>query len=139
MLDALCAQGYTPAEGAELVALCGTRLRLLQPALEQGAALVDARELAATSMAMAVRHYEDLFLMVLGAEMALLCRVLDQAETAEAAGGTPMRRLTAGVSDTLFALASKVLYLRLDGSVTFQSALHRAAWQRVRADYVTSP
>ena len=136
VLDALGAQGYTPAERGALMALYGTRLRLLQPALAQGAALVNARELAETSMAMAVRQYDDLFLLAQGAEKTLLCLVLDQAEAAEAAGGTPMRRSLAGVSDALLVHASKVLYLRLDGGLTFQSALHRAAWQRVRADHV---
>jgi hypothetical protein len=67
-----------------------------------------------------VRQYDDLFRLVQGADAALLCRVLDQAEAAEAAAGAPLRRSLAGVSEALLAHASKVLYLRLDGSLTFQ-------------------
>jgi hypothetical protein len=140
VLNALHARGYTASDASDLVALCGTRLRLLEPALLHGAAAVSAREVIASSMTMATRHYRDLFRQLGGADKGVLSRVLDQAERAEASGqatpaaGPPL--LSHEVTEALVERASKVLYLRMDGSLTFQSALHRAAWSRVRSEYV---
>lgn len=64
----------------------------------------------------------------------LISRVLDQAEGAEVTKCNPPVLSDDGMSDELLAQASKVLYLRLDGSVTFQSVLHRIVWQRVRTE-----
>ena len=135
VLDALCASGYSKSDADELVALCGTRLRLLEPALLYGASAVSARELITSSVDMATRHYRDLFRQLSAVEKGVLSRVLDQAERAEANGqathaSPPL--LSHEVTETLVARASKVLYLRLDGSLTFQSALHRAVWSQLR-------
>ena len=143
MLDALRARGYTADEAAQLVKLCGTRLRLLEPALAQGAALASARDLLTSSASMAERHFDDLFRQLQGDDKSLIFRVLDQAaaaETSEAAEAStkvaPPKLSAPGMSDALLALASKVLYLRLNGSIVFQSQLHRTVWQHVRGQFV---
>ena len=136
VLDALRVQGYTADEAAQLVSLCGTRLRLLEPALAQGAARVRAHDLMATGKAVASRHFYDLFRRLKGTDAALMLRVLDQAEAAEASGGAPPKLSADGMSDALLAQASKVLHVRLNGSLVFQSKLHRAVWPRVREELV---
>jgi hypothetical protein len=135
VLDALRVSGYTKSDADELVALCGTRLRLLEPALLYGASAVSARELITSSVDMATRHYRDLFRQLSDVEKGVLSRVLDQAECAEASGqathaSAPL--LSHEVTEALVARVSKVLYLRLDGSLTFQSALHRTVWSQLR-------
>lgn len=59
VLAALCAGGYSPCDAADMVALCGTRLRLLEEPLAVGAAVLGAREFIAAAHTSAVAHFED--------------------------------------------------------------------------------
>jgi len=143
VLAALAARGYAESDAHKLVALCGTRLRLLEPALKFGADMMDVHTLVSSHSEMATRHYADLFSEVTPAEKAALCRVLDAAEhvaaEVEMGQGVPLGsrpELGGDVSTALVLSASKVLYLHFGGSLSFQSALHRAVWKAVRVKYV---
>jgi hypothetical protein len=142
VLAALAARGYSESDAHDLVALCGTRLRLLEPALKHGAEAVDVHTLLSSHFEKATRHFADLFGEVTPAERAVLCRVLDADEhaaaEAEMGRGVPLGsrpELGGDVSAALVLAASKVLYLHL-GRLSFQSALHRAVWKAVRFKYV---
>ena len=143
VLAALAAHGYSESDAHKLVSMCGTRLRLLEPALKFGSEVVDVHTLVSSHFEMATRHFADLFSDVTPVEKAVLCRVLDAAEhaaaEAEMGRGVPLEirpELGGDVSTALALAASKVLYLHLGGSLSFQSDLHRAVWQAVRAKYV---
>ena len=84
---------------------------------------------------MATRHYRDLFRQLGDVEKDVLLRALYQAERAEASGqatSANLPLLSHELTEALVARCSKVLYLRLDGSLTFQSALHRTVWSQLR-------
>jgi hypothetical protein len=69
---------------------------------------------------------------------AKLAATVAQAEAAEATKGMPANIATHGVSDALLAKASKVMYLRLDGGIVFQSTLHRNVWRSMREEFKPS-
>ena len=136
---ALVARGSSADDAQSLIALCGTRLRLLAQALKPGSSVMGARLLASNHLKMASRNVLDLFNAVSPAERDVLCRVLDAAEDVEMESGSGQPpRIGGEVTAALVLAASKVLFLRLSGELTFQSALHRAAWHAVR-DSVCKP
>ena len=101
--------------------------------------MVGVRQLASKHLEMASRNVVDLFDAVGPVEREVLCRVLDAAEIVEAESGSGRAtalsqppRIGGEVTAALILAASKVLYMRLSGELTFQSALHRAAWRAVR-------
>ena len=137
VLDALHAHGYSMSVARDLVRLCGTRLRLLEAAVRLGVTAESAHEAKAASLAWATRQYRELFGELAPAEKGVLARVLDQIDRAEAGDASKVDPPTifCEASKDLVARASKVMFLRLDGSLTFQSALHRETWARVRAQF----
>lgn len=136
MLQALSKSGYDDSQARELVELCGTRLRLLEPVLTRGAEVLTVREFTDSCVAMASQHYRDLFRELDDANRRILLDVLDRVEQAETGTGAPPT-FTAKISEELVARSSKVLYLHLGGTFSFQSALHRNVWKRLRSEFTS--
>ena len=133
VLHALRACGYTADEAADMVALCGTRLRLLDGPLKQGAASIGARAFMDAARATAKAHFADLLAAASAADARALVSTLDAALACEA--GTcdePPNLLGRTFTLRHAEAASKVLFLRLDRTLEFQSRLHANVWRAER-------
>jgi len=133
VLHALRACGYTADEATDMVALCGTRLRLLDGPLKQGAASIGARAFMDAARATAKAHFADLLAAASAADARALVSTLDAALACEA--GTcdePPNLLGRTFTLRHAEAASKVLFLRLDRTLEFQSRLHANVWRAER-------
>lgn len=133
--DALRARGYTAAEADAMVALCGTRLRLLQEPLAVGAEALGAEAFCAAARATAHAQYVKLLASASEAERRVLVGVLDAA--LRFWDGVATRdelppTLGGALTPKLAEAAGKVLYVRRDRSATFQSTLHAHTWRQER-------
>ena len=133
---ALCARGYSAAEASAMIALCGTRLRLLEEPLTRGAAALSSQKFMDGSREMATRQFSDLLRLATTADARLIAGALDAALEFEAGKRNEPPGLDRSFTERHAELASKVMYLRLDGSLAFQSRLHADAWQHSRARFV---
>ena len=84
MLRALRARGYTADDAADIVALCGTRLRLLDEPLTHGAAAIEARTFMDAARVTAGAHFADLLVAASDADARALVFALDAALRCEA-------------------------------------------------------
>jgi hypothetical protein len=137
IVAALTAKGYTEDEARRMIDLVGTRLRLLEAPLEKGAAECSCFEFLRTAHDWGVRSFTSL----LGEPTAerdgaqgRLVDILQRIVSHEAGQGDPPKWYH--MPESLRAQQfSKVLYLRLDDSFTFQSQLHRTVWRELSKDY----
>jgi hypothetical protein len=136
VLRVLRARGYTADEAADIVALCGTRLRLLDEPLKLGAAVIGARAFMDTARATADAQFADLLAAASDADARALVSALDAALRCEA--GTCDLPPMLGRAFTLrhAEAASKVLFLRPDRTLVFQSRLHAAMWRAERRRFL---
>jgi energy-coupling factor transporter ATP-binding protein EcfA2 len=143
VMAALKRSGYDSAEAANIVQLCGSRLRLLSDPLAKGAGKVSASTFCSKMAASAKRQFRDTLRQLPSpSDAACLAAVLDRVERAEIGmeKHPTMRALDEYGDGTrrptpLSPLVSKVLFLRLDYTFVFQSKLHRRAWAEVRGEY----
>ena len=133
VLKALQSRGYTEQEAASMVELCGTRLRLLQGPLDDGADELDASVFLADMRAMAELAFMNAFsLLATPAARRNFAAMLDLIERCEQhIGENPpiLKHLPAGHLAHDF---SRLIYVKRDGSLTFQSQLHRRVWSTIR-------
>jgi hypothetical protein len=132
---ALAARGYSAAEAAAMLALCGARLRLFDRALG-GPPRQEAADFLLQARATAATAFERFFGCLVAAEdRAALVRALDALE-AEAAPAPRKAGLPAGLRRVDLA---PLLYLQLSGDLAFQAPVRRSVWPTVRARYTASP
>ena len=137
IIVALKAKGYTEEQASRMIELVGTRLRLLEVPLEDGAAACSCSQFMETSHDFAVRSFTSLLGKPAVRDEAKdsLVDILERIVAHEAGNGDPP--MWDDMPESLRALQfSKVLYLRLDGSFTFQSQLHRNVWHELSKKYV---
>ena len=115
-----------------MVKLCGTRLRLLEGPLHLGKKSVDAASFQSRMQALARRQFLDVFRYATLDERRVLVDVLDAAAKYDAGEVNEPQSLSDSFTVRLANAASTVLYVRLDGSVVFQSQLHTNMWRQVR-------
>jgi len=142
VVEALTGRGYDEDAARRMVALVGTRLRLLEAPLSKGAASVDAASFSTDSRTMAQDHFSDILdsIDLTPGDKQKLVDILERLEAAEAAGDVSSAPSMYDMPATLRAhQATKVLYVCLDRSLRFQSRLHRNAWQSIRSSYVFAP
>ena len=132
VLAALRASGYSDDDARSMVALCGTRLRLLADPLKRGAAQLSARAFTSEMTTTAVGNFADLHRSSPPVDRKALAAVLDAALAAEAGRAAPPR-LGGRMTEQLAQKASKVLYVKRDRTLTFQSRLHADVWRRLGA------
>ena len=141
---ALEARGYSAEEAQGMVDLCGTRLRLLELPLLQGAAGCSYADFVRGAEATGSAAFASVFARLGGCDVTLLGRLLDRIEACEAAaegaGGrsTDVARpvkgmLTGGLQHLDMA---PILYIDRSRELSFQSLLHRRTWARLRSKYV---
>jgi len=144
MRAALEARGYSAEEAQGMVDLCGTRLRLLELPLLQGAAGCSYADFVRGAEATGSAAFASVFARLGGCDVTLLGRLLDRIEACEAAaegaGGrsTDVARpvkgmLTGGLQHLDMA---PILYIDRSRELSFQSLLHRRTWARLRSKYV---
>ena len=129
----LKSRGYSEDEAGRIVDLVGTRLRLLEQPLQQGAARVDCKGFLSAARTSATADF-DAILDDANVSTSLL-DILDQIVAHEAGRGKApqLRHMSAELRATDFA---SVLYVRRDRTVTFQSQLHRKVWDKLHSQYV---
>jgi hypothetical protein len=136
IVAALEAKGYSPAEAKRMIDLVGTRLRLLERPLEVGAVECSCEEFLESSREVCAHS----FLRLLDKDMAgsnaraKLLDVLQRIAAHEAGRGNPPTwyEMPEGKYGPPFP---GVLYVRLDGALTFQSELHRNVWRELSSGY----
>ena len=136
VLRALRARGYTAAEAENMVALCGTRLRLLEEPLTCGAAAVGARAFMDAARTTAAAHLADALKGCEPADARALIAVLDAVAQHEAGQREEAPMLDRAFNERHAEAASKLLYVHRDRSLSFQSRLHADAWSRKRASFI---
>jgi hypothetical protein len=135
---ALGARGYSEAEAARMVSLCGARLRLLEGPLSGGPGTVSASEFLQAAARFGAESFAKVFQQLGAHEAGALARALDTALAAAGAeaGGVALPRK----ADLPAALRrmdlAPILYVNRMGELSFQSELHRNAWAEVRSRYV---
>lgn len=137
VVQALGDMGYSAAEAASMVELVGTRLRLLEAPLTKGAAAVDASGFIRSARQVAVGHFDDILRKGKLAPDSRrgLIDVLERIREFEAGMGS--QPSLSDMSEALIALdLSKVLYVRVDRCLAFQSRLHSKVWAELRTKYV---
>ena len=135
VLAALRKRGYSDTDARGMVALCGTRLRLLHKPLVDGPSLTSADEFIASMKRIAEGNLQNLFGTASTADKALLASALDAALAAEVDAAAPVMSVEeARFSSRLAQAASTVLYVQLNHKLVFQSRLHAGAWRRMRAE-----
>ena len=136
---ALRAHGYTAAEAEDMIALCGTRLRLLEEPLTCGADGVGARAFMDAARMTASAHLLDALRAPPDpADARALVAVLDAVAQYEAGQRKEPPVLGRAFTERHAEAASKVLYVRRDRSLTFQSRLHADAWSSKRASLIAN-
>ena len=132
IVSALVAKGYTADEAQRMVGLVGTRLRLLERPLERGPKGVSCDVFLSGARKSAVAN----FLEILSAEAEESVLIFLERLVAHEAGDAEAPLLR-DMPDRLRALDfAKVLYVRRDRTVTFQSQLHRSVWRELRSKYI---
>ena len=141
---ALEARGYSAEEAQGMVDLCGTRLRLLEVPLQQGAAGCSYADFVRDADVTGSSSFANVFARLGRDDAAVLGRLLDSIEACEAAaegaGGRssdaarPTKKmLTGGLQHLDMA---PIFYIDRYRKLYFQSLLHRRTWARLRSEYV---
>ena len=133
VLRALRAKGYTAREAEDMVALCGTRLRLLERPLRLGAAEMGAHAFMDAARATAAAQFVHVLSAASDADARVLVSTLDalaQCEERGACDAPPW--LGRDFTTRLAKASSKVLFVRLDCTLAFQSRLHAHVWRHER-------
>ena len=137
---ALEQRGYTSGEARDMIALCGTRLRLLQGPLEKGSAAVRAADYLAEFAARGHASISNLFEPLDHASAARLAGVLDGIAAADAgAAGSARPKKSALPAGLREADVSSALYVDLARQLFSQSQLQARAWAAHRGAYVAAP
>jgi energy-coupling factor transporter ATP-binding protein EcfA2 len=131
--DALLKKGYSDDEAAAMIKLCGTRLRLLERPLTRGASAVSAEVFMQSAQAMAKRQLANILRTVPARDARLIADTLDAVLACEARASRKRPELSRSFTERHAELASRVLFLRLDGTLDFQSRLHANVWKHARA------
>ena len=131
--EMLLAKGYSSDDAAAMIKLCGTRLRLLERPLTRGASAVSAEVFMQSAQAMAKRQLANILRTVPARDARLIADTLDAVLACEARASRKRPELSRSFSERHAELASRVLFLRLDGTLDFQSRLHANVWKHARA------
>jgi hypothetical protein len=145
VVAALVKRKYTEADARAMVALCGTRLRLLAEPLVLGAATLDAATFLSESAEVGRTAFTDVFKMLGTQHKEELARILDDIAACDARGAPDSdslrdfatRPTKESLSDSVLALEiALILYVDRESGLFFQSTLHANTWARVRLKYV---
>lgn len=134
---ALMGRGYTAEEAGAIVANCGTRMLTLDRALTDDLrpaaqkVISNARYSAALDYAAVLTNHDD------DTRKAII-KVLDRVHQAAPAGqlGPVLWQLPSTVN---MARTSRVLHVRRDSSLAFQSPAHQYVWRHHRHKLVSRP
>jgi energy-coupling factor transporter ATP-binding protein EcfA2 len=152
---ALAARGYSAEEARGMVRLCGTRLRLLERPLAEGAGACSYGNFARSAEAQGAAAFASVFAKLGRADAAALGALLDGIEACEAAaersgaagaGGAapapapalpvPARPGKDQLTGDLQRLdVAPILFVSLARELFFQSQLHRRSWALLRSKY----
>ena len=127
--DLLCAQGYSSADAEAMIQLCGTRMRLLEGPLTLGAKALGAEEFMQLSRAMAHRQFADLLRVAAAPDARVFANTLNAVLKSELDKHQAPSTLSRSFTERHAEKANKVLFVRLDGSLVFQSRLHADVWK----------
>jgi hypothetical protein len=134
---ALRERGYSESETSGLIALCGTRLRLLGVPLRLGAARAKAAPLMEAMRATGAADFNAVFQLLAPDAAAQLTALLDTLAAIDAGfalvGTSPPMQWDLPTSVRIGDV-SRILYLKRDGALIFQSQLHRCAWAHRRGN-----
>lgn len=133
--DALCAQGYSSADAEAMIQLCGTRMRLLEGPLTLGAKALGAEEFMRSSRGMALRQFADLLRVAAAPDARLFADTLNAVLASELGKRRSPPTLSRSFTERHAEQASKVMFMRLDGSLVFQSRLHADIWKHSRTEF----
>jgi hypothetical protein len=138
---ALEARGYSRDEARDMIALCGTRMRLLREPLVKGAAGCGAATFLAKTAADGRASIGSLFSRLDAEDAAQLARLLDAVAAADGAGGarSAARPKKEALPKCLHnADVSNVVYVTTERQLFFQSQAVARAWASVRGDYAAA-
>ena len=140
VVAALIARGYAEADAHAMVALCGTRLRLLARPLALGAADVRAAAFLDRAAAAGSEAFADTFKKLDRPSAAALARTLDAVAECGAGGAPADGALVRPTKESLPAAVraidiAPILYVDRESGLFFQSELHARTWARVRSKY----
>ena len=138
VVAALRGRGYSGEEAARMVALCGTRLRLLEGPLSSGPEGWSAAAFLRTTARCGEESFSKVFQQLEAQDAGALARVLDAAYAAGDAGNVALQpplimSLPAALRRRMDI--SPILFVTRTGTLSFQSELHRNAWAEVRDLY----
>jgi hypothetical protein len=137
IVAALVAKHYTPAQAKSMIDLVGTRLRLLEAPLEDGAAACSCSEFLTSARDDCVGSFTDLLdepsvpCEAKSALVDILHRIV--AHEAGRSEAPTWHEMPESLRAQQF---SKVLFVRHDRTLTFQSQLHRNVWRELSTRYV---
>jgi energy-coupling factor transporter ATP-binding protein EcfA2 len=145
VVAALVKRKYAEADARAMVALCGTRLRLLAGPLALGAATLDAATFLREAADVGRAAFVDIFKKLEKPHAAELARILDGVAAcgaSDALAGETLRVRARpkkeSLPDSVRALEiAPILYVDRASGLFFQSALHANAWAGLRGEYVT--
>ena len=134
---ALEARGYSRDEARKMIALCGTRMRLLREPLEKGPAACSAAVFVESVAASGCAAIESVFARLDAESAARLARALDSVAAADAAGDARGARPTKEALPRCMhdADVSSALYVTPDRRLFFQSRAVARAWADTRGDH----
>jgi hypothetical protein len=142
VLDALEKRGYSSQEAQEMVAMCGTRLRLLSVPLVSGPLTLSSADFLAKCREDGETSLLQAFEALDGASTPRLIAVLEAlaaADDADAAGETARRPTPKDLPPSMQGqLDSSIFYVKRTMELFFQSQLQAGAWKELRARYVTT-
>ena len=136
IVAALVAKHYTPAQAKSMIDLVGTRLRLLEEPLEDGAAACSCSEFLTSARDDCVGSFTDLLdepsvpCEAKSALVDILHRIV--AHEAGRSEAPTWHEMPESLRAQQF---SKVLFVRHDRTLTFQSQLHRNVWRELSTRY----
>ena len=136
IVAALVAKHYTPAQAKSMIDLVGTRLRLLEAPLEDGAAACSCSEFLTSARDDCVGSFTDLLdepsvpCEAKSALVDILHRIV--AHEAGRSEAPTWHEMPESLRAQQF---SKVLFVRHDRTLTFQSQLHRNVWRELSTRY----
>jgi hypothetical protein len=128
VINCLVEKGYTEAEAQSMVDLVGPRLRLLHTPLTKGAVVESCSKFLLRHRSRATKDLDDLL-----AHRGIR-DILDRIVAHENGEGKALKLKP--MSDVLREVEfSKVLYVNLDTTLTFQSQLIRNVWKSLKDEY----